>query len=414
MSDGTTLSSLAGAPAHSNGAPAERPIPTRICFPFVGDDLGGSHVSAAKLIMNLPPDRFSPLIVLHEGAGKLADYLRGLGLDFLVLEGMATLAPQSRKRTGPAVAAALSYCTKTLPGLCAFLKRHKIDIVHTNDGRIHATWTLAARLSGAKHLWHHRADPEAKGVNLLAPLFADHIATVSDFARPARPILSVAKKTSVVYSPFDHPERLPERSAEKQRLCAILNCDPGTLLLGYFGLLIERKQPVAFVDIVHAFKKRHPEIPVAGLLFGLPATDGPRLDIAVAERARALGIEENIHLMGYRQPVEPYMAATDILVVPALNEPFGRTLIEAMFLETPVVAANHGGNREAIDNGVNGYLADPGDAETFVDPIYRLAADPAVRRRIADTARETAIARYGTRQHVEGITAIYDRLIRSR
>src|SRR3546814_10705659 len=44
--------------------------------------------------------------------------------------------------------------------------------------------------------------------------------------------------------------------------------------------------------------------------------------------------------MGFRHPSEPWMAACVALLVTAVDEPFGRTLIEAMLLETPVIAAN--------------------------------------------------------------------------
>ena len=49
------------------------------------------------------------------------------------------------------------------------------------------------------------------------------------------------------------------------------------------------------------------------------------------------------------------MSGTEILLVPAVREPFGRTLIEAMLLGTPVVATDSGGNREAIVDEMNGF-----------------------------------------------------------
>src|SRR3546814_9556362 len=90
-------------------------------------------------------------------------------------------------------------------------------------------------------------------------------------------------------------------------------------------------------------------MPVTGLLFG--GTLQPGLDKAVLERAARLGIADRIRLMGFRHPSAPWMAACDALLVTAVEEPFGRTLIEAMLLRTRVVAANSGGNPEAIRHG---------------------------------------------------------------
>ena len=38
----------------------------KICFPFVGDSIGGSHISAIELIKKLDKNFFSPIIVLHK------------------------------------------------------------------------------------------------------------------------------------------------------------------------------------------------------------------------------------------------------------------------------------------------------------------------------------------------------------
>lgn len=104
------------------------------------------------------------------------------------------------------------------------------------------------------------------------------------------------------------------------------------------------------------------------------------------------------------------MSGVDALVVPALGEPFGRTLIEAMLLGTPVVATRHGGNVEAIADGRTGHLVDPDDPAAFVGPLLRLRDDAGHRNTITETARREAGARFGIAQHVSRIAAIYREL----
>ena len=130
-------------------------------------------------------------------------------------------------------------------------------------------------------------------------------------------------------------------------------------------------------------------------------------------RAEELGIAERIRLMGFRSPVETWIRAVDILLVPAVREPFGRTLIEAMFLGTPVVATNHGGNSEAIEDGLNGFLVQADQPDTFVDPVYRLLTDEACRKKIVETARAQALASYGLERHVSKLNGIYRELLQS-
>jgi glycosyltransferase involved in cell wall biosynthesis len=116
--------------------------------------------------------------------------------------------------------------------------------------------------------------------------------------------------------------------------------------------------------------------------------------------------------MGYRQPVEPWMQAIDVLLVPAVREPFGRTLIEAMFLGTPVVATDDGGNPEAIEHGVNGILVPAETPDAFVEPIYRLITDLGYRIRLVEAAHSGAYATYNVETHVARLTAIYQTLRR--
>lgn len=129
------------------------------------------------------------------------------------------------------------------------------------------------------------------------------------------------------------------------------------------------------------------------------------------ERAQSLGITDRLRLMGFRYPSAPLMAGCDIHAVPAVNEPFGRSLIEAMLLGTPVVAAASGGNLEAIRHGVNGLLSAADDPAAMARAIIELLDSPGRSASIAATALEAAAERYGADRHVSQISAIYQSLL---
>ena len=381
----------------------------RVGFPFVGGEVGGSHISAIKLIRGLNPDRITPVIFLHDENGPLAQYIRDCGLDYVTTSAAVLSA---RGGTKPAkMAAVCKYLCNTVPVLRSLLKSQRIDIVHTNDGRTHATWSLPAYISGSMHLWHHRGDPDARGVNLIAPLFAHHIVTVSRYARPNRPLLSVDGRLSVIHSPFEHPDSIPDREAARQYVASEVGKPSSTRFLGYFGALIERKRPLLFVEIIHALRRAAPDLNVEGLSFGTARPDRPNIDAEIRQRAQELGIADNIHLMGFRSPIDTYMCAIDALLVPAVNEPFGRTLIELMLLGTPVVATDHGGNPEAIDNGRTGFLVQPESAETFVEPLLALMRNSTIWGEISTAAQSNAKSKYGMHQHISSVTELYERMV---
>ena len=385
-------------------------MPKRILFPFEGDTvIGGSHVSAMKLAAALDRSKYEPHILIHYEAGPAADYAQSLALDFEVLEEPSLMSPGGLSY--PKDCGAGAYMISSMRRLASTLSRIDPDIVHTNEGRMHANWVLPTKLAGKKHIWHHRQDPTAFGINKLAPLFSDHIISVSQFAKPSKPLRSVDQKFTVVRSPFDFNPNPPDRETSRQAVLAEMTLPDNAILLGYFGNFVTRKRPDHFVKVIAAIQKAMPDVPVHGFLFGSVAERDEELKQSCLDIAADAGFTDRIHLMGFRQPIDGYMAAMDANLVTALDEPFGRTLIEAMYLGTPVVATRHGGNIEAIRDRENGFLVDPFDPAAFVGPVKQLHQDKELRDRISATAQAYANENFGLSIHVKGVCDIYDRLL---
>lgn len=375
-----------------------------VCFPFIGDLVGGSHMSSLGLIQNLPRSRFVPLVVLHQTDGPVADLFRREGIDFVAAPVLNRL-----ERAAPRNGAAVVNVMRTLPALVPFLRANNASIVHTNDGRTHLIWGLAARVAGSKHLWHHRGDATSFGLRRVAPWLPNRLVAVSKFASPRPGLFSAAGKCSVVHSPFDVMKMDGfERVEARENVLAAIGYSPDTKLLGYVGTLVDRKRPILFVEAVAALKRLSPETKVAGLFFG-NALNG--LDDAARSRAEALGIADCIHFMGFRYPGEPWIAGLDALLVTAVNEPLGRTLVEAMLLATPVIAADSGGNPEVVENGKTGMLVRADDPDEFANACLVLFSNAALREHIVETARKEVRARFSFERHVQAITSVYEELM---
>jgi glycosyltransferase involved in cell wall biosynthesis len=382
--------------------------PIRVLFPYSGGDVvGGSHVSSLTLAAGFDRSRVAPAIVVHGAPGAVGRYVEDVGLEYRALSGPAVLAARYKRRDENA--SALGYLLRSVPAFVRFLRRERIDIVHTNEGGMHATWSLPAKLAGAKLVWHHRGAPDARGVNLLAPLLADRILSVSGFARPSRPVRDVSDRFEVLRSPFQSPAHRPDRILAGRALRAEIGAPADSVLLGYFGTLIARKRPDHFVRVVAAARAAMGGRPVHGLIFGREEVAGSGIAAACRGLAETLGVAGSIHFMGHRSPAAPLIAGIDVLAVTALGEPFGRTLIEAMDIGTPVVATRHGGNPEAIVDGESGFLVDPDSPEAFVPPIEALSQDRAMRDRLVAAAARFA-GSLTTEAHVDRVTAIYEEL----
>jgi glycosyltransferase involved in cell wall biosynthesis len=117
-----------------------------------------------------------------------------------------------------------------------------------------------------------------------------------------------------------------------------------------------------------------------------------------------LGLRDRLIFMGGRSDMPTVMAGLDLLVHTAIDEPFGRVLIEAMASGRPVVATRGGGVPEIVRDGVTGYVVPPRDPDALAARI-RTLADPDLRSRMGRRSRERAVALFGLPRYRERITA---------
>lgn len=103
-------------------------------------------------------------------------------------------------------------------------------------------------------------------------------------------------------------------------------------------------------------------------------------------------------------------SASDIMIAPSRQEPFGQTLTEALASGTPVVAFNTSGPADIISHKKTGYLATPFKPRSLADGIlwtlHELRSDSTLNR----NARQSAVARFDhrdvARQHIDLYEAI--------
>jgi glycosyltransferase involved in cell wall biosynthesis len=115
--------------------------------------------------------------------------------------------------------------------------------------------------------------------------------------------------------------------------------------------------------------------------------------------------------MGFPLPPEPWLAACDAMLAPAVDEGFGRTVVEAMLVGTPVVAAASGAYPEIIEDMSTGLLVEPDRPAVHAEKVHTLLRDAALRACLTAQAREAAMARFAAEVHASGVMNLYERLL---
>ncbi len=85
-------------------------------------------------------------------------------------------------------------------------------------------------------------------------------------------------------------------------------------------------------------------------------------------------------------------ASADIFFNPSVTETFGNVTLEAMASGLPAVCLRATGSSNLVTDGVTGYLSEPGRISETADHIEILAADPALRKRMANAAHARSAA----------------------
>ncbi len=154
---------------------------------------------------------------------------------------------------------------------------------------------------------------------------------------------------------------------------------------------------------------------------GLAAAGGWELWIAgigpererLEEIARNTGIASSVQFLGFRSDVAALMEECGILLAPCPIEGLGLSVLEAMQVGLPVVAARGGGHVEMLQGLDPRALFSAGDAGAAADALRELAADDHASARLGAQERERQRADYTIDAQVRGTDAVYRAAIES-
>jgi len=106
--------------------------------------------------------------------------------------------------------------------------------------------------------------------------------------------------------------------------------------------------------------------------------------------------------------------AADIFVFPTLGDCLPIAVMEAMAAELPVIATCVGAINEEVENGVTGYLIQPGDVDTLSALVTKLADDPDLRRQMGWAGRRRAEEKFDGARNYQAVIELYKRCVDGR
>ena len=279
--------------------------------------------------------------------------------------------------------------------LAGILRDWKADVLHTHHYDEALIGWLATRLNRRTKLivgrhYSTEIDLSTSGFKRCALARAEQIANraATRIIAPSSFIVDqLTRDPGVCPSKVDHvpyafvaEKYAQERTTARPDVRRELEVE-GRFVIGNFARLIDVK---GHRYLIEAMSRLRPRFPEAVLLLIGDGAERAQLERKIHE----FGLDGVVRLLGWRRDAMAVMNAVDVVVQPTLSEAFSQVMVEALWMQTPLVMTDVSGARDVIRHGENGLIVPPGDPAALDEAIDRLARDAAFRASLAKAGRE--------------------------
>ena len=152
---------------------------------------------------------------------------------------------------------------------------------------------------------------------------------------------------------------------EKIELRNSLGLEKDDFVMIYPAELNWNKNQSLIINAMEKLTKKYSNIKV--LLPGVDSYDGLYQKIVKEKK-----LDKNVIFLGYRKDIPKLLKISNLALATSHREGLPLNIMEAMYVGLPVVATNCRGQRDLIENNVNGFLIDINDEDSFIDSIEKI------------------------------------------
>jgi L-malate glycosyltransferase len=337
--------------------------------------------------------RFTVLTLIDGGAnGMIAEEIRNLGVPVEVIARRGAVDPTLVVR------------------LALWMRKNRVDVVHTHLFTADSYGRVAARLAGVRgvfstaHNTNTAAGKVKKAVHWALSWISTRVVACSEeVGRVMREQDHLPASRLGVISNGINVDRFAGARGDGVR--EEFKVPDGSLLIGVIGRLHEQK---GHKDLIAAMAMlRDQGLSATCLIIG----QGELRAELEAEVAR-LQVGDRVIFTGLRKDVPRLLAALDVMAMPSLWEGLPMALLEAMAMSRPVVATRVSGIPDVIQDEHNGLLIPAKEPATLAAALARLAKDPALRARLGANALATLRQRFDVKTTMRKYEELYSAALR--
>lgn len=300
--------------------------------------------------------------------------------------------------------------------LVRYLRRHGIDLVHTQLETVTVHGGIAAKIVGLPtvHTLHTFAYPEATSKEIRRSEvawfalrnFHDKIiavsAAVGDYAVAKGRV--PPERISVLYNGIDTSSFRRRNEADRAAVRNTFGI-PADAALVVTVAVLRREKGIQF--LIEAWPDILEAVPNA---YYLIVGAGP-FESQLKSLATTYKLTNRVLFAGARNDIPEILGGSDLFVLPTLDDVLPTVLAEAMASGLPIVASRVGGVPEMVEPGKNGLLVAPADQTQLAEACVRLLRTPDEALRLGQGGQDVAETRFNVRNQVRKLENIYQELL---
>ncbi|WP_058953373.1 glycosyltransferase family 4 protein [Clostridium tyrobutyricum] len=240
------------------------------------------------------------------------------------------------------------------------IKKVKPDIVHCHSSKAGVLGRVAAKRLSVKKIFYTphayyfqnpKVSKKKKFIyivieQVLSKFFTTKTFNVSNGEKQCALDNKIDKenKFATIYNGIEDID-LPS----KENMRKSLGISQNAFVIGVTARLDEQKDPFTFVKIAKNIILKHNNVHFVYI------GDGPLFE-KVLDYIKQNNLENNVHLLGFRNDADKVVSAFDLYLITSLYEGMPYSPIEAMRAGVPIIATDTIGNNEIVFPNQNGYL----------------------------------------------------------
>jgi len=292
------------------------------------------------------------------------------------------------------------------------VKKYQPDLILLNGSRTLKYGAFLKKLSGHKQklvyriidsvsFWNPHTYKQIYYRRLVMPMIDAAVGVSKASLMDVQELHNFSKPAKVIHRAISTEdfEKVPSRAVIRQKF----NLTEEDKVVLFLGNLTAQKRPDRYLQVIERLKETQPQLKAWIVGDGILREENERM-------VQDLKLSETVTFWGYQQKVGEYIAASDILLLSSDTEGLPGVVLEAGYFGVPTVSTDVGGIKEALEDGISGYITGK-NVDELAKKANMLLQDENLRNSFGNVARKKVVDDFNLEKVAEQYLDFFEKIL---